>query len=214
MVTYNTPTQAVCPDEQTLESTTKQQQLHLLCLPTELRIHIWNLVLGGTTFEIECQVQIPWGCATTNTTIQANSLALLRTCRQVYFETRLLPFRLNSFKFKSEDAFRPWLRIFDAAQQGAIQNVHLVTWKARHMVESRGFAPRRLIDVFPIEKFEGLRRIHIEARFTSIIRDCDKWFCEGYELEDVDWAEEEDKLKHCWTIHNARLIVSFARVAV
>jgi len=186
----------------------------LLTLPAELRNIIWALALGGTTFDVKCKVQIPWGTATATITTQANSLALLQTCRQVYSETKLLPFRLNAFRFSSEDAFKPWLNQFDKAQQAAITEVHLATWKAKHMVESRGFAPRRLGDAFPVEKFEGLRRLRIEVRYTGVIRDCDKWACDGSELEDADCTEQEGRLRLRWARRDPYLIIQFERLAV
>ncbi|KAJ4341965.1 hypothetical protein N0V95_007061 [Ascochyta clinopodiicola] len=185
----------------------------LLALPAELRNIIWALVLGDTTFDIKCKVQIPWGTAITNVTAQKNSLALLRTCRQIHSETRLLPFRLNKFRFSSEDAFKPWLGKFNKAQQTAITEVYLVTWKAKYMVESRGFVPRRLGDVFPIDKFEGLRVLRVEVRYTGVVRDCDKWACGGSELEDADCTEQEGRLRLRWAKHDPRLVVKFERVA-
>lgn len=186
----------------------------LLSLPAELRNIIWAHVLGGTTYNIKCELRIPWGTTIKNTTVQENSLALLRTCRQIYSETRLIPFRLNTFHFKSEEAFKPWLAKFDKTQQAAITEVHLVTWKAKHMVERRGFAPRKLADVFPIETFVGLKWIHVEVRYTGVVMDCDKWACEGSELEDVDSTEQEGRLRLRWGRHDPRLVVKFERVAV
>ncbi|KZM21894.1 DNA binding [Ascochyta rabiei] len=185
----------------TLKATT------LLALPAELRNIIWALVLGDTTFDVKCKVQIPWGTTITNITAQTNSLALLRTCRQIHSETRLLPFRLNKFRFSSEDAFKPWLSKFAKTQQAAITEVHLVTWKARHMVESRGFVPRRVGDVFPIEKFEGLRTLRVEVRYTGVVRECDKWSCDGSELEDTDCTEQEGRLRLRWAKRDPCLVV-------
>lgn len=186
----------------------------LLCLPAELRNIIWALVLGGTTFSIDCEARIPWGVRVKNTTAQQHSLALLRTCRQIYGETCLLPFILNIFQFKSEDAFKPWLARFNPEQRVAIANVRLVTWKARHMVESRGFSPRRLGDVFQVEMFGALKRVDVEVRYTGFVRECEKWECEGSELEDTDWVEQEGRLRLRWKKCDPRLEVRFERVAV
>ena len=186
----------------------------LLSLPAELRSIIWALVLGGNVFDIKCEIRIPWGIAVNNATIQRHSLALLRTCRQIHSETRLFPFTLNAFQFKSEDAFKPWLSRFDPAQRAAITQVRLVTWKARHMVESRGFAPRRLGDVFPVEMLTGLRRVDVEVRYTGVVSECEKWECGGSELEDADWAEQEGRLRLRWKKYDPRLAISFERVAV
>ncbi|KAJ8110971.1 hypothetical protein OPT61_g6313 [Boeremia exigua] len=187
---------------------------HLLSLPAELRDIIWALVLGGITFEIQCKARIPWGTTVKNATTQQHSLALLRTCHQIHAETRLLPFTLNTFQFKSEDAFKPWLAKFDAAQRQAIAQVRIVTWKARHMVERRGFAPRRLGDVFLVEMFGGLKRVDVEVRYTGVVRECEKWESGGSELEDTDWMEQEGRLRLRCKKYNPRMEVRFERVAV
>lgn len=186
----------------------------LLSLPAELRNIIYSHVLGGLTFNIKCSVRIPWGVSVTNTTTSPHSLALLQTCRQIYAESRLLPFAFNTFQFKSEDAFKPWLAKFDLVQQAAIAEVRLVTWKAKHMVESRGFAPRRLVDVFPVEMFAGLRRVEVKVRYTGVVRESEKWACGGSELEDVDTVEQEGRLRLRWKKEHPRLEINFERVAV
>ncbi|KAF2622721.1 hypothetical protein BU25DRAFT_204842 [Macroventuria anomochaeta] len=198
--------------EQISETTAPKSPL--VSLPAELRNIIWALVLGEKTFDIKCEVRIPWGTTTTNLTIQKHYLSLLRTCRQIHSETRLLPFKLNIFQFKSEDAFKPWLNKFDQAQRAAITEVRLMTWKAKHMVESSGFVPRRLGDVFPVEMCAGLRKVRVEVRYTGVVRECGKWECGGNELEDRDWAEQEGRLRLRWTRRDPRLVVSFERVAV
>lgn len=150
----------------------------------------------------------------TNATISPHRLALLQTCRQIHAETRLLPITLNTFQFKSEDAFKPWLAKFDVTQQAAFQNVKLITWKAKHMVESRGFAPRRLVDVFPVELFKGLRSVSIEVRYTGAVKEDEKWACGGSELEDVDTVEAEGRLRLKLRKEHPTLAITFEKVAV
>lgn len=82
------------------------------------------------------------------------------------------------------------------------------------MVESRGFAPRRLGDVFQVEMFGGLKRVDVEVRFTGVVRECEKWECVGSELEDTDWVEQEGRLSLRWKKCNPRLEVRFERVAM
>ncbi|KAF1932399.1 uncharacterized protein M421DRAFT_417117 [Didymella exigua CBS 183.55] len=197
-----------------MERLRKSTASPLLSLPAELRNTIWSHVLKGNTFNIKCSVRIPWGVTVSNTTISPHSLALLQTCRQIHAETRLLPFTLNIFQFKSEDAFKPWLANFDRAQQAAIQHVMLVTWKAKHMVESRGFAPRRLVDVFPVEKFKGLRRVEVEVKCAGMVREDENWACGGSELEDVDTVEAEGRLRLRLKKEHPRLEIRFEKVAI
>jgi len=125
-----------------------------------------------------------------------------------------LPLTLNTFQFKSEDAFKPWLAKFDITQQAAIQSVRLITWKAKHMVESRGFAPRRLVDVFPVELFKGLKSARIEVRYTGVVEEEEKWACGGSELEDVDTVEAEGRLRLRLKKERPRLEITFERIAV
>jgi hypothetical protein len=197
-----------------MEQVRKGRTSSLLALPAELRNIIWAHVLGGNLFDIKCSVRIPWGVSVTNATTSPHQLALLGTCRQVHAETRLLPFTSNTFQFKSEDAFKPWLAGFDLAQQAAIQSVRLVTWKAKHMVESRGFAPRRLLDVFPVELFKGLKSIEIEVRYTGMVKEDEKWTCGGSELEDVDTVEAEGRFRLRVRKEHPRLEITFERTAV
>lgn len=82
------------------------------------------------------------------------------------------------------------------------------------MVERRGFAPRRVGDVFPIEMLDGLKSVHVEVRFTGVVRESEKWECGGSELEDVDWVEQEGRLRLLWKRRDLRLEVHFERVAV
>ncbi|KAJ4987365.1 hypothetical protein SVAN01_07103 [Stagonosporopsis vannaccii] len=195
-----------------MSSTTKSSPL--LFLPAELRNIIWTLVLGETIVSIDCEIRIPWGIRVKNSTAKQHNLALLRTCRQIHNETRLLPFILNTFQFRSEDVFKPWLARFKPEQRLAIAQIRLITWKARHMVESRGFAPRKLGDVFQVEMFGGLRRVDVEVRYTRVVRECEKWACAGSELEDSDWVEQEGRLRLRWKKSDPNLEVLFERVAV
>ncbi|KAF3051920.1 hypothetical protein E8E11_003519 [Didymella keratinophila] len=197
-----------------MEQVCNRRKSPLLALPAELRNIIWSQVLGGITFDIECSVRILWGVSVTNTTTSPHQLALLQTCRQIYVETRLLPLTLNTFRFKSEDAFKPWLAKFDVVQKAAIQSVRLVTWKAKHMVESRGFAPRRLVDVFPVELFKGLKSTRVEMRYTGLVEEDEKWACGGSELEDVDTVEAEGRLRLRLKKEHPRLDIKFERIAV
>lgn len=82
------------------------------------------------------------------------------------------------------------------------------------MVERRGWAPKKVGDVFPIGEFEGLKSVDVEVRYNGVVRECEKWECGGSELEDVDWMEQEGRLRLLWTRMDARLEVRFERVAV
>ena len=82
------------------------------------------------------------------------------------------------------------------------------------MVESRGFAPRRLVDVFPVELFRGLRSVEIEVRYTGVVEEDEKWACGGSELEDVDTVEAEGRLRLKLRKEHPRLDITFEKIAV
>ena len=185
----------------------------LLSLPAELRNKIYTHALSNHTYAITSTTQIPWlTTSVSNTTTSPHALALLSANRQIHAETRLLPFALNTFQFSSEDAFKPWLARFDKEQCEAIAWVRLVTWKARHMVERKGWLPRRVGDVFPVGAFGGLRGVVVEVRFNEGVGE--KWACGGSELEDMEWMEQEGRLRLRWAREVAGLEVRFERVVV
>jgi hypothetical protein len=187
----------------------------LLSLPAELRNIIYTHVLSGQTYAITSTTVIPWlTTSVTNTTTSPYALALLSTNRQIHAETRLLPFALNTFQFNSEDAFAPWVAKFDKEQCKAIAWVRLVTWKARYMVERKGWLPKRVADVFPVEAFGGLRGVVVEVRFNQGVGEGEKWACGGSELEDGEWEEQEGRLRLRWGREVVGLEVRFERVAV
>jgi hypothetical protein len=124
----------------------------LLKLLAELRNKLYTYVLGREIFEIYCWRQYtPFSFATRIVQKQKNFLALLAVCHQLYAETRLLPFILNAFHFKSQDASQPWLKKSSIDQEQAIREVHIVTRMARHMVEGEGWFSKPLSTVFPVD---------------------------------------------------------------
>jgi hypothetical protein len=134
-----------------------QQASLLLRLPAELSLKIYDYTLSGDIFDVHCWRQYArFGFATRIFKRRKNFSALLAVCHQIYAETRLLPFRLNTFRFRSHDAFIPWLKQFDLDQREAIREVHLVTWMAKCMVEGEGYRSRQLKDVFPVNSLPGL----------------------------------------------------------
>lgn len=82
------------------------------------------------------------------------------------------------------------------------------------MVECRGFAPRRLNDVFSVEMFKGLKRVDVEVRYKGVVRECEKWEDHGSELEDTNWVDQEGRLRLRWKKVDPRLEVRFERVPV
>jgi hypothetical protein len=176
------------------------QASSFLRLPAELRNQIYTYVIGGETFDIYCwRRYTPYGFATRILRKRRAFLALLAVCRQLYSETRLLPFRLNAFRFKSQDAFHSWLDKFALDQREAIQNVSLVTWMARHMVEGEGWRSKPLHEVLPVFRLPGLSKVEIEVRSNGRVRDCAKDGCIACEQHGDAVELEEERLRR-WLI--------------
>jgi hypothetical protein len=194
--------------------TSSDQFSPLLRLPAELRNHIYSYVLGGETFDIHCwRRYTPFGFTTRIIKKRTNFLALLAVNHQIHAETYFLPFHLNAFRFKSQDAFHSWLDKFSVDQQDAIREVHLVTWMARHMVEGEGWRSKALDEVVPLERLPGLRRVEVEVRRNERVRDCRKEGCFGCEDHGDVVEREEEKVKVWFGQKYRRVEVRFERVA-
>jgi hypothetical protein len=178
----------------------RHQASSFLRLPAELRNQIYTYTLGGQTFSIHCwRRYTPFGFATRILRKRRLFLALLAVSRQLHAETRLLPFRLNAFRFKSQDAFDSWLDKFALDQQEAIQNIRLVTWMARHMVEGQSWRSKPLKEVLPVVRLSGLRKVEMEVRSNGRVRDCAKDGCVACE-EHGDVVELEEERFKGWLL--------------
>jgi len=189
------------------------QVSRLLRLPAEIRNEIYAHALSGEIFEIHCwRRYTPFSFVTRIIRKQKNFLALMAVCTQLHEETRLLPFMLNAFQFKSQDAFQPWLNKFRPDQQEAIQEVHVVTWMARHMVEGEGWCSKALNDVLPVAALRGLKRVLVEARHNGRTLECPREVCVGCELHGGDVALEEKRCEQWLSECIEGVQVTFERV--
>jgi hypothetical protein len=188
----------------------------LIRLPSELRNQINAYTLGGEVFDIYCSRSFtPFGLDTRIPRKQKKFLALLAVCRQLYAETRLLPFELNAFRFKSQDAFESWLDKFDSDQRESIRQVHLVTWMAKHMVEGEDAWNLKPVNiVLPVKKLSGLRTIEVEVRCNRRVQECPK--DERQECEDHgEEADAEGRRFEKWLFGCIEGVqVSFIRILV
>lgn len=84
------------------------------------------------------------------------------------------------------------------------------------MIERKGWLPKRVGDVFPVGAFGGLRGVVVEVRFNEGMGEGEgeKWACGGSELEDMEWMEQEGRLRLRWAREVAGLEVRFERVVV
>lgn len=94
----------------------------LLQLPAEIRNRIFAYALGGRSFQVlgnqvKCYSKYP----------NPESLSLLRTCRQIYSETALLPFSANIFRVTNEQSpgdLESWLQLRLPVERESITMLH------------------------------------------------------------------------------------------
>jgi hypothetical protein len=192
---------------------TSKKSSAFLSLPAEVRNQIYAYTLSGEIFSIHCwRRYTPFGIATRILRKENNFLALLAVCQRIHAETRLLPFRSNAFRFKSQDAIKSWLGKFAADQREAIQEVHIVTWMARHMVEGESWMSKPLNAVFPVDALVGLRRVEVEVRTNGRQGDCINDGCFRCEEHCDEVGIEEDKFREWLMGYSKGVKVAFKRV--
>ncbi|KAH5617554.1 hypothetical protein HBI23_254050 [Parastagonospora nodorum] len=186
----------------------------LLRLPAELQSEIYGYVLSHQIFSILCwRRYTPFGFATRIIQKRKHFLALLRVSRQVYSETRWLPFTLNTFQFESQDAFHSWFDKFSVEKSVLIRNVRLVTWMARHMTEGQGWRLSPLHLVFPIDRLPGLRKLSVEVRGNGRVKDCLLDGCCACEEHGDKVAVEEEKFRTWVAEAVGKVEIRFQRTA-
>lgn len=99
------------------------KQTHLLNLPTELRLMIFELVLGGKTIRVVSghnDGDKAWILGT-----RGNYLSLLAVCRQIHIETALIPFKASIFVFSTQKVLHNWVATLLPSQRASIGIVQL-----------------------------------------------------------------------------------------
>lgn len=81
----------------TKQSTQSNARTRLLALPAEVRENIYNFTLVSSN-----EVTVDKKCVRFDKAPAPHVLALLRTCRQIYIESRLVFYSGNNFKFPYE----------------------------------------------------------------------------------------------------------------
>ncbi|KAF2707627.1 hypothetical protein K504DRAFT_383222 [Pleomassaria siparia CBS 279.74] len=96
-----------------------REESPLLCLPAEIRNHIFSYALGGRMWVIL------WRSRRSSVVKnrEENCLSLLQTCRQVYAETALLPFELGTFRALPQAALQRWLRMRPRRCREAVESL-------------------------------------------------------------------------------------------
>ncbi|KAI4941643.1 hypothetical protein J4E91_010674 [Alternaria rosae] len=176
-----------------------------LNLPSEVRNRIYELTLGGNIWEIDTEARA------INLTPKADRndhRDLLLVCRQIYGESRVLPWSLGSFKCVSEDRyirrwiakFRRWVAKFPPEFRRAITSIILVD-------EEAGDAPLKdeLLKEWTtrsnlsLQDFPGLKRLQVQVRSPVSTEDPRKMVMmdANSKMDCLGWDDTQDRLKPC-----------------
>ncbi|EAT88259.1 hypothetical protein SNOG_04499 [Parastagonospora nodorum SN15] len=161
-------TYSIKPSKQVvhLDEISRLNQIHspLLRLPAELRNSIFAYALGASKIErctgYSCQVcrklKILSGSPKYVTCHFEGGLGILSTCRQVYAESKLLPFKLNTVSSRVLPLSEPSYDKFAAWQRNAITSVQI---HAKMSIKSA--APNLGVDFLLQEtgRLKGLERV-------------------------------------------------------
>jgi hypothetical protein len=151
----------------------------LLRLPAETRNQIYESALSNPTYEFGLEGR---GRAS-NPNFEPHRLGLLRTCRRLYHDTRLLPFNLNEFQFDWSLTLRSFHDILTVAQRHAVRRVNFyfdfgfedVTWLARHSLNG----PQHIAfgHMWP-----GVRKVRVEHMRGDIVTkpEFEAWLHDGH----------------------------------
>ncbi|KAF2831381.1 hypothetical protein CC86DRAFT_138684 [Ophiobolus disseminans] len=155
----------VTPKGAEKELVKRNQDSPLLQLPPELRQKIWEEVLGGKNFR--CQI-FDYKIGKTERMVppkteRAFGLCLLRTCRQIYSETALLPYKLNIITFSHLSSFRHELMVLQKFQRSQVVGIHLeasrrsgILYPHQNFAKNAANYRKRNLALLPV-----LKRIHV-----------------------------------------------------
>ncbi|KAF2030023.1 hypothetical protein EK21DRAFT_33876, partial [Setomelanomma holmii] len=96
----------------------RNQKSRLLRLPAEIRTRIWQFVLGGNVLRPNVYDSTKFVPQATN---QKLGLNLLRTCRQIYAESALMPHTQNTFFITIYGGYKRFFKNFRTYQLAQIQ---------------------------------------------------------------------------------------------
>jgi hypothetical protein len=190
----------------------------LLRLPAELRNRVYELVLyeGRYNFAGNKYVDFDTGWESLDgVKVYAedhNRLSLLRVCRQLYCDTALLPFSLNTFVFRSRSIRELAKESLSPLQAGAIESVHLYLETSVHtatpltgLVFSKS---GRLYEDLPVSMADSYLPLRLLPGLRNIAVSIEKHGFTGYrDYTDADVARWIDTLSCCLHDGNERKVV-------
>ncbi|KAJ4357472.1 uncharacterized protein N0V89_002048 [Didymosphaeria variabile] len=157
------------------------KKLTLLCLPAEIRNIVyeyvvddnrWSYPLSGNTVRgkaVACSSKAYWRKG--QYAPKHRPLAMTLTCRQLYVETRLLPFNMTTFKFECLSHLDEWLSrtappYLKTFRAEITRHNHVGLFQSLNVeyLPPRKFGRNRIWDCAQCEEFETKRRFQLLER--------------------------------------------------
>jgi hypothetical protein len=164
-----------------------QRKSRLLRLPGELRNKIYEYTFSDAIVSVFRSSKLPGyvemkphirSRASYRTTTPDNLVALTKTCRQIFAESRLLLFRLVTFHVHSDGSLGHFLKTLESSQQDVITTVQITTQDAnvggmlldrvtKYLSNDLAYQADHLdllewMESLPFDRLPGLRRMVVE----------------------------------------------------
>jgi hypothetical protein len=136
------------------------QDTPLLRLPAEIRNRIWQFALGGKVYRQQHVTGNRRGKLMPQPCERGNAFLLLRTCRQIYAETGVLPFTINTFSITSYWSLVHMFKPFRKYQCSQIEQIHIEMSNSGLEEWWKAWMKRQFDDVDLSGRLPGLRRIY------------------------------------------------------
>jgi hypothetical protein len=138
----------------------------LLRLPSEIRTTIWRFVVGGHVLRhtyINHTKRRPTYSMTPPVSERPGGLALPRTCRQIYADVVLLPYKVNTFSFAPNMMVKHDIGCLKPIQRSQITDIQLELVPKRGWRFKQGTSLQELakLSKYNFDFLPKLERIHI-----------------------------------------------------
>ncbi|CAN9349792.1 hypothetical protein AALT_g5434 [Alternaria alternata] len=185
-----------------------QQGSPLLRLPPELRCLVFEYALGGNTYMIRYHRKSK---SVKNTTVAKHALALLSVCRQIFAETALLPFSLNTFSVFHPVVFNMWIKSFHPAFAEVVTSVRIDILAYRFPL-ALWYNDIPQVQHIPFD----ISDIHLSSVLTSLKVIQIAFIVKAETMEDANVMEElnkqGEKIKGFYELANSGIKVNLTRI--
>lgn len=127
-----------------------------LGLPNELRNEIYRYALGGKDYESMFGAD----SKPLQDKPDKKSISLLSVCFQIYMDTVVLPFELNTFQFEDSIDLSAWISALRPGQRDAIRALKYMAWGPSiiSLRPENSYSMKRFVR---LKEFSSLKRVYV-----------------------------------------------------